>query len=59
VSKLSQDANKVLAEPEVKQKMLMLGAEPSGDTPEEFARFIRGDQAKWSRLMRERGIAPE
>ena len=28
-------------------------------TPEEFARFIRGDQAKWSRLMKEAGITPE
>lgn len=59
VGKLSQDANQVLAEPEVRQRMLVLGAEPSGDTPEQFARFIREDQAKWSKLMRERGIAPE
>jgi hypothetical protein len=38
--------------------MLALGAEPSGDTPQQFARFIREDQAKWSRLI-ERGITPE
>jgi tripartite-type tricarboxylate transporter receptor subunit TctC len=37
--------------------MLGLGADPSGDTPEEFARFIRDDQAKWSKLMKEAGIA--
>jgi tripartite-type tricarboxylate transporter receptor subunit TctC len=59
VAQLSADANKVLGEVEVKQKMLALGAEPSGDTPEKFARFIRDDQAKWSRLMKERGITPE
>ncbi|MGZ5031813.1 MAG: tripartite tricarboxylate transporter substrate binding protein [Usitatibacter sp.] len=59
VDRLSTDANKVLGEIEVKQKMLALGAEPSGDTPEQFARFIRDDQAKWSRLMKERGIKPE
>ena len=52
--------NRVLAEREVREKMLGLGAEPSGDTPEEFARFIRGDQAKWSKLMKEAGItAPQ
>jgi tripartite-type tricarboxylate transporter receptor subunit TctC len=39
--------------------MLALGAEPSGNTPAQFAAFIRGDQAKWSKLMKERGIAPE
>jgi tripartite-type tricarboxylate transporter receptor subunit TctC len=59
VAKLSADANAVLGEAEVKQKMMALGAEPAGDTPEQFARFIREDQAKWSRLMKERGITPE
>lgn len=59
VQKLSRDANQVLADPEVKSRMLALGAEPSGDTPEEFGRFIRNDQAKWSKLMRERGIPSE
>jgi tripartite-type tricarboxylate transporter receptor subunit TctC len=59
VEKLSADANKALGEPEVKQQMMILGAEPSGGTPAQFARFIHDDQAKWSRLMRERGIVPE
>jgi len=59
VARLSVDANAVLAEPEVKQKMLLLGSEPSGDTPEQFAAFIKGDMAKWSKLMKERGITPE
>jgi tripartite-type tricarboxylate transporter receptor subunit TctC len=59
VAKLSADANQVLAEPDVTRKMGALGAEPAGDTPDEFARFIRDDQAKWSQLMKERGIAPE
>jgi len=52
VARISADANEVLNDPEVKRKLVALGAEPSGDTPDEFARFIRDDQAKWSRLMR-------
>ena len=59
VAKLSADANKVLADPDVKQKMQIVGAEPSGDTPGEFASFIRDDQAQWSKLMKERGIAAQ
>ena len=59
VTRLSADANAVLGEPDVAQKMLALGAEPSGNTPERFAAFIREDQGKWARLMRERGIKPE
>jgi len=59
VEKLSADANRVLNDPEVKQRMLALGAEPSGNTPAQFAAFIRADQAKWSKLMRERNITVE
>ena len=59
VARLSADANRVLQDPDVKQRMLVLGAEPAGDTPAQFAAFIRNDQSKWSKLMRERGIAPE
>ena len=59
VAQLSRDANRVLGEREVRERMATLGAEPAGDTPEEFARFIRDDQAKWSKLMREAGIKPE
>ena len=59
IAKLSTDANAVLRDGDVVQKMMGLGAEPSGNSPAEFAAFIRDDQAKWSRLMRERGIKPE
>jgi tripartite-type tricarboxylate transporter receptor subunit TctC len=59
VGRLSADANRVLAEPEVRAKMQALGADPGGNTPEEFARFIREDQAKWSKLMRDAGIRAE
>lgn len=59
VDKLSADANRVLADPEVRGRMQALGADPSGNKPEEFARFIRDDQAKWAKLMREAGIKPE
>src|SRR5881296_882974 len=59
VARASADVNRVLAMSDVREKMLGLGADPAGNTPEEFARFIRADQAKWSRLMKEAGITPE
>jgi tripartite-type tricarboxylate transporter receptor subunit TctC len=59
VAKVSVEANRVLAMSDVREKMLGLGADPAGNTPEEFARFIRDDQAKWSRLMKEAGITAE
>jgi tripartite-type tricarboxylate transporter receptor subunit TctC len=59
VERLSADANRVLADAEIRRRMQGLGAEPGGNTPEEFARFIHDDQAKWAKLMREAGIKPE
>ena len=59
VMQISRDANRVLNEREVRDRMETLGAGPAGNSPEEFARFIRDDQAKWSKLMREAGIKPE
>ncbi|MBL0143528.1 MAG: tripartite tricarboxylate transporter substrate binding protein [Betaproteobacteria bacterium] len=59
VEKLSTDANTVLALPEVKERLLALGSEPSGDRPDEFAAFIHADQAKWAKLMNDLGIKPQ
>jgi tripartite-type tricarboxylate transporter receptor subunit TctC len=59
VAQLNRDANRVLGERDVRERMEALGAEPGGNDPEEFARFIRDDQAKWSKLMREAGINPD
>ena len=43
VAKLSGDANRVLAQKDVREKMLALGSEAAGNTPEEFAAFIHED----------------
>jgi tripartite-type tricarboxylate transporter receptor subunit TctC len=59
VTRISADANKVLAMQDVRERLLSLGSEPEGNTPEQFAIFIREDMAKWAKLMKERGIKPE
>jgi tripartite-type tricarboxylate transporter receptor subunit TctC len=59
VARISADLNKVLGMKEVRERMLSLGSEPDGDSPQAFATFIHDDMAKWARLMKERGIKPE
>ncbi len=56
VSKLNAEVNRVLKLPDVKERLLTLGAEPAGGTPEQFAAHIRADAAKWDKLIRELGI---
>jgi tripartite-type tricarboxylate transporter receptor subunit TctC len=59
IQQISTDANRVLADKDVRARMQALGAEPGGGSPEGFASFIHDDMAKWSKLMKEAGIKPE
>ena len=36
-----------------------LGAEPVGSTPPEFGAFVRAEHARWSKVIREKGIRSE
>ena len=36
-----------------------LGAEPVGSTPAEFGAFVRAENARWGRIIREKGIRSE
>jgi len=59
VAKLNREVNRVLQLPEVKPRLLELGASPASTTPEQFLEFIRRDNAKWAKLIKERGIVVE
>jgi len=56
VDKVSADVNAVLRSPPVSQRFLLLGAEPIGTSPEDAARHQDAEAARWSSLIRERGI---
>lgn len=45
-----------LGVPETRQQILAQGAEPVGDTPEEFAVYWSREVAKWGEIVRARGI---
>ena len=49
--------NNLLRAPDVREKMLGLGAEPLGGSPEDLARYIRDGLAKWGKLIKALGIA--
>lgn len=59
VERLNAEVNKVLALPEVRQRILDMGYEPAGGTSEQAANWIRTDLAKWRRLLRDIGFQPE
>ncbi len=52
---LHTEFTRALAAPDVREKMLALGAEPVGSRPEEFAEYIRAEAAKYARLVKSSG----
>jgi tripartite-type tricarboxylate transporter receptor subunit TctC len=52
VMKLNREIVRILTIPEVKEKLVAQGAEPVGDSPEEFARFIKSEAAKWGKVIK-------
>ena len=56
VGQLSEETRRILNMPDVREKLLALGAQPAGSTPEEFARFIDAEIAKWNRVIRSANV---
>jgi tripartite-type tricarboxylate transporter receptor subunit TctC len=59
ISRLNQAIVKALAIPDVKERVIGLGADPVGSSPEEFAAFIKKELATWSKVIKEVGITIE
>ena len=55
IERLHAEFTRALAAPDVREKMLALGAEPVGSRPEEFAAFIRREAGKYARLVKASG----
>jgi tripartite-type tricarboxylate transporter receptor subunit TctC len=53
---LQREVAAILQEPEVRKRLLELGADPSGITPDEFTRFLVAEHEKWTRVGAEAGV---
>ena len=58
VAKLNAESNRVLAMPDVKEKLTRAGIDAAGGTPEEFGRFIRAEFEKWGPVVKAAGVKP-
>ena len=59
VQKLISEINTILASAEVKVRLAQLGVTPDAHTPEQFLKFIRTDNEKWAKLVKERTLEDE
>ena len=58
-NKINRDVNTILAMPDVQEKLETYGAEDGGGTPEKFAQFIRSEQEKWARVVKDANVKIE
>ena len=56
LKRVHAEAVKALASVEIRDKLTAQGANVVGNTPEEFAAFIRAESARWGALVRRLGI---
>ncbi len=56
VSRISAETRKALALAELRAAFVAQGMEPVGDTPAQFAGYMRDESAKWGKVIREAGI---
>jgi tripartite-type tricarboxylate transporter receptor subunit TctC len=56
VNRLSEEMRKSLARPETRERMRQLGAVIIGDTPAEFAAFLKKDYERWTQVIKESGV---
>lgn len=59
INKLNQAIARILKMEDVKQRFASLGVDPVGGTPEAFARHIRTESDKWSKLIKTAKITIE
>ena len=59
IAKLAAAINKAAYSLDIKQRLLDQGAEPVGNTSEEFDAMVKEEVARWAEVVRAAGIKPE
>ena len=52
INRLNVEVVKILKQPSVWEQLMAQGAEPVGDTPEEFSRFTLAEINKWAKIIK-------
>jgi tripartite-type tricarboxylate transporter receptor subunit TctC len=55
VQRLSSEIGQITRLPDVRERFLALGAEPVGNSAEDFAAFTKTELTKWARIVKQSG----
>jgi tripartite-type tricarboxylate transporter receptor subunit TctC len=56
VQRLADETAKVVQRPEIREAIAALGGEPVGNSPAAFAAIVKGDLAKWRKVVTEANV---
>ena len=59
VAKINAEISRILNSAEVKAKLVPQGMDIATGSPEQLARIIRDDDARWGKVIRDAGVKPE
>lgn len=59
INRLNQEMARVLAQQDIKDKLLAIGLDAAGGTVEEFAGLVKSDQTRMAKLIKDAGITAE
>jgi len=59
VARLNAEVNRILAQEDVRERLIVLGTEPIGGSPQQFAALIKKDIARWAEAIRASGTKAE
>jgi tripartite-type tricarboxylate transporter receptor subunit TctC len=59
IAKIQADVKRAAGDAGVKDRLISLGGDPSSNTPEEFAAFIKAENAKYGKVIRDGNIKAE
>ncbi|KAI3590698.1 BUG/TctC family periplasmic protein [Cupriavidus sp. U2] len=56
ITQLNKALVKVMADPEIRHRLAISGMDATSDTPQQFAKLLESERAKWGDLIRKAGI---
>jgi tripartite-type tricarboxylate transporter receptor subunit TctC len=56
VERLSSETRKIMQDPEIKKRFLAAGMEPAGNTPAEFADFMKKQNDRYAAIVKQAGV---
>jgi tripartite-type tricarboxylate transporter receptor subunit TctC len=56
IEKVSAETRKIMQDPEIQKRFLAAGMEPAGNTPAEFAEFMKNQNNRYASIVKQAGV---